>query len=380
MLVYLYFVISHIAVVIMNFLRIPLVFYILIIMSAYSIVAFSFDPVLQQKMYGGEGVDLYRHFESLDLIRIGNGENLYMEAPLSLLYLSVVANLFDNNHILPLVSTWIFYAMYFYLIISYCKCIKADDYVIKTVICIGISFLVFFGVMNNIRYPIAMGMFMLVFYQEFIKEKISKIWYVLPVLMHPGIAFLLLIRLLANIKFRYIFMLILPFSIFVILNIENILQTIISFLVFMPDLQNLIVKAMIKMYSYSSGDEYAVPLLFRVTSLYVFIIFLVLSALAYNYRCKLMKNEYFVRMIKIITIVVLTGEITNYMDGNFSDRIIGILPFFITMLSSDILVIMNKMDRMTIVTVKTFLYGSSLFYLSIWLFKVYLNWIYGGLE
>lgn len=379
MVIYFYFVISHIALWVAKWFKINMVIYMAIIMGAYSLVAFNFDPVLQQMNCGGEGVDLYRHFMSLDLIRFGNSDELYIEAPFSALYLYGIATLFDNNHMLPLISTWIFYIIYFYIVISYCKKIGAKYSIVKSVIFISICFMVFFGVMNNIRYPIAMTMFMFVLYNEMLTRQIGKLWYILPVLMHPGIIFLVIIRALAQNKMKYSITIGSIASLMILLDFDNIIQIMISFLSFVPDLQYLIIKTTIKMYSYSSGDEYAVPLLFRATSLYVFFVFVILLMLATNYQSELYKNKLFMRMAKITILVVIVGEVTNYMDGNFSDRIIGVLPFYVSMLCADILVKIQEQAKLTKTAVESFIYINSFAYLSIWLFKVYIDWIYGGL-
>ena len=379
MIVYFSFVFSHVCAFVSSLIRVPWIIQIAIIMSAYSLVAFCFDPVLQQMNYGGEGVDLYRHFTTLDLLRIGSAGDVYMEAPLSALYMCGIAYAFDNNHMLPLISVWMFYGLYFYYIYSYCQHLQTNEYVRNKITFLSVCFMVFFGVMNNIRYPLAVAMYALVLYKEMIKDEVSKLWYIIPVLMHPGMSFTVIIRLFAQCRLRYCIVMV----VFLVVCFGNaydaFVERIISACAATPDLQKMLFYAFFKLNSYSSGDGYVMPLLFRITSLYIFAFFIMLCMIAVNYKTRLMQNKVFARMVVITILLVVLGWVMDYMNGNFVDRIIGVFPFYITLLCTDVMAVIQEKTKITRLVVMSFIYIGALSYVSIWLFRVYFDWIYGGL-
>ena len=357
----------------------PMLVYISIVMIPFSIVSFLFDPVLQQTRYGGEGVDLYRLFECLDLIRCGVGTTLLDDAPLSLLYFQIIADMFENNHFLPLISTWIFYFISFYLLLTVCKRFNADDNTKKIVIFFYICNQVFFGVFNSIRYPIAMIVFFAIFLLEKFKGKKIKIFYIIPILIHPGIVMVIIIRLLGCLKCKYSFTLLLLLCGGFFLYLDDIIQLMINSLSFFPELQLLLLNISMKFYQYSSSEIYEVPLLMRLTSLYVFFQYICLLAIAYVYKSRLVGRKIFVRMSWLVIILVTVGEITNYMNGNFADRIIAMLPFWMSVLTVDIFTKIQKENYLTQVMIKLFVVGNAMAYLSIFLFRIYFNWLYNGI-
>ena len=99
-----FFIFNYVAFIFAAWTKIPVKLYMMWIVAVFSTIAFLYDPFIQARICGGEGVDLCRHFDSLDLIRMGFDEGVYIEAPLSALYFKIIAYLFEKNNFLPAIS------------------------------------------------------------------------------------------------------------------------------------------------------------------------------------------------------------------------------------------------------------------------------------
>ena len=379
MFIYCFFVISHIVLAIFNWIKINPIAYTLIIMIPYSLVAFAFDPV-QQARHGGGGVDLYRHFERIDLIRLGLGDDLYLEAPLSEGYMWLMAHLFSNNHFLPMISTWIFYGIAFIAILLTCQYLKAGSDEKRLAIWFFIAFYQYFMLVSNIRYPIAVALFVLIFYFDVIKnDRCAKFIYIIPLLLHPGVGLLLIIRILVAVRLKYSVFILSLLILLLLGNFEGIVQQLLGVLYFWPDLQVLALGILFKLFTYNTENVYDLPLIYRILSLYAMAIYILILFIAYNYKCILLKNVKIYRMVVFALICSFLGEITNYMNGNFTERVLAIMPFLMAFIVADIFNNLNSKSAALRKFMKMLVMVTSSIYLFIHLFKVYITWIYLGL-
>ena len=102
---------------------------------------------------------------------------------------------------------------------------------------------------------------------------------------------------------------------------------------------------LLKSVSYSTNDVYDVPLLFKVLNIYISCVLMV-SALfnMYYSRCNTI-FKYIQRMALVVVLLSFIGTITNFMDGNFADRLMSIVPFLIALLVSDTLIGMERKNK-----------------------------------
>lgn len=374
-----FFICNYVAFILATWTKIPVKLYMLWPIAIFSIVAFLYDPFMQARFYGGDGVDLCRHFDSLDSIRLGFDDGLYIEAPLSALYLRMVAYLFDDNSFLPLISTWIYYGLAFFICNKFFALLKLSAPLRRFAICMILMCGVFFGNMNNIRYPLATVIFFAGMYFDIIASKAKRnLLYICAFLMHPGTIILFLVRCIANVKLKYSIIIFAILSLFVANYYETLIITLISILTPFPDIQMTVSAVLLKSVSYSTNDVYDVPLLFKVLNIYISCVLMV-SALfnMYYSRCNTI-FKYIQRMALVVVLLSFIGTITNFMDGNFADRLMSIVPFLIALLVSDTLMGMERKNK-NYMYIKSIFFLLALPYIGVYLFKVYPNWIYLGL-
>lgn len=369
------FIFNYIGFVILSWSKIPIKIYLCWIIGIFSIIAFLFNPYLTPY----DGVDLVRHFDSLDYIRLNNSENLYIEAPLSALYINIIADTFENNHFLPLISVWIFYGISFLSLFKFLNHSNVDDTIKRFSISIFLCLFVFFGAMNNIRYPIATAMFMFVLFYDVVKRSSkAKFFYLIPVCMHPGIIFAVIIRVLAEIKIKYVLFALL----FLCLAVDNFFEYFIINLASLfsayPSIQAQLIGVAIKFIRYSQESVYKVPMIYRVLSVYEFFLFCMLFLLANNCKSYFNKKILF-RMSVLLIIIVSIGLITNFMEGNFTGRVASIMPFLSVLMVADILKYYKTKNKNEYITIKIAILIPSFLYLAVYLFKIYNNWLYIGL-
>ena len=381
MQLYFFFVLNYLLFILAAFTKIPIKIYIVWILSVFSIIAFCYDPILQAEHMGGEGVDLCRHFDSLDLVRVGDYDNLYPEAPLSALYIYIIATLFSSNHLLPVVSMMIFYIISLYTILKICNKFNANDEIKRYGILLFIILYNFFSSMNNIRYPIATALFFLiVFYEVIEKKKIIKFFYSIPILMHPGTILFLMTRIISCIRTRYAFLLFGTITVGFIYKFDFIIQALINASSPVPEIQALLIAISYKLISYSANEVYDVPLIYRVMNIYNVFVLGMMVLLSANYFGKTKRILLIRRMAIAIFACSLVGIITNFMDGNFTDRMIESSAFIIEPLYIALLVKMKeKNNHKSYIILKNGCILMGIFYLLPFLFKIYPNWIAQGL-
>lgn len=376
---YSFFILNYIAFVLAAWTKIPIKLYMMWIITIFSMIAFLYDPFIQARLAGSAGVDLCRHFDSLDSIRLGFDDGLYIEAPLSALYLRMVAYLFDDNSFLPLISTWIYYGLVFFTCNKFFHLLQLNTSLQRFAICMILMCGVFFGVMNNIRYPLAIAIFFLGLYYDVTKKYIfTVLLYCLAALMHPGSIMLLIVRCISMIRLKFSIVFFPVMTFFIFTYFESIIGVAVSLLSPFPEVQVLLLAISMKSVHYSVDSIYDVPLLYRVLTMYMscFLIFCYMVHKYYGQYRQEFRNIY--RMTIFVTLLSFLGSITNFMEGNFAGRLMSIAPFFIALLVSDTLLCLSRENK-NYMYVKILFFLLALPYICVYLFKVYPNWIYLGL-
>lgn len=377
---YSFFILNYVAFVLAAWTKIPIKLYMMWIITIFSIVAFLYDPFMQARMFGGDGVDLCRHFDSLDLIRSGiMGEYYHVEAPLSALYIRIIAYMFEDNNFLPLINTWIYYGVVFFTCNKFFNLLKLSAPIRRFAICMILMCDVFFAVINNIRYPLAVTIFFIGLYYDVTKKYVRTIFlYCLAVLMHPGITLLLIVRCISIMKLKVSIMFFPVMVFFIFAAFESTMSILISLLSPLPELQVLLLAISMKAVHYSVDGVYEVPLLYRVLIIYMSCFLIFCSVINKYYGQYRHEFKYVYRMIVWVILLSIIGNITNFMEGNFSGRLMNMAPFFIALLVSDTLLCLSKENK-NYIYVKLLFFLFSLPYICVYLFKIYPYWIYLGL-
>ena len=170
--------------------KIILIIYTLLL----TIIAYFYNPSVT--------ADLSRYFDSLEFYKKMNGITFlnYLKTsstPLAIIYLKIVANM-NNVHLLPAISTIIFYGIYFWIlyhiVLKYKNSFKS--------LAIGILLLMISGkymfLISGIRNGLAFILIIIGLYNEFIKNKslLSNLpLYIMSILIHPSSFIIILIRL-----------------------------------------------------------------------------------------------------------------------------------------------------------------------------------------
>lgn len=373
-----FFIFNYVAFILAAWTKIPVKIYMIWIIAVFSIVAFLYDPLLQARICGGEGVDLCRHFDSLDLIRLGVDKGIYMDAPLSVLYFRIIACIFEENNFLPLISVLIYYGGVFFTFNKFFKVLKLNGSIQRFVICMFLICGVFFGIMNNIRYPLAINMFFGGLYFDTVRRyRVSVFLYGLSALMHPGIIMLIIVRCISFIKLKYNIILFVILS-FTLGYLGSFFSMLISLLSPLPELQVLLSAISMKFINYSSNIVYDVPFAFRLLTIYALCLLIFGYILNKHYGKYHDDFRYIYRMSMLVILLSIWGILTNYMDGNFSSRIMGISPLLISLLVADTLANFSSGNK-NYVCVKLVVFVLSIPYALVYLLAIYPIWFYAGL-
>lgn len=373
-----FFMLNYIAFIFTAWSNINIKLYMLWIILVFSVTAFLYDPFMQVSFSGGEGVDLCRHFESLDLIRLGLDEGIYIEAPMSAVYLKVIAYLFDDNSFLPLISVLLNYGLVFFTFNKFFRLLKLNTSLQRCAICMILMCEVFFGIMNNIRYPFAITILFLGLYFDIVKNHMLSIFlYCLSVLMHPGVGMLLIVRCVSFIKLKYSIMCIAILTLVMSNYLETVLEVLISFFSPFPDFQVLLLAISLKGVTYSSGGIYTISLSFRLLTIYMSL-FLLFCYLVNRY-CGQYREEfkYVYRMSILIPLLSVVGIVTNFMGAHFSGRLMDISPFLIALLVVSALNDLSKNENY--IFFKLIFFIIPIPYICAYLFGIYPSWLYLGL-
>lgn len=371
-----FFVCNYLCFIAAGWSRIPIVVYIVWIEAVFAITAFLFSPLNTTT-----ATDLARIFYELDLYRAGLGDNLYIEAPLSSLYLHLVAYMFSNNHFLPVISVIVSYTLCFLTLLKILKYFSIDNKSVKRfAISILICGVAFFGIMNNIRYSMAMMFYWWIFYYDVIKHfKYAKLLYILAILLHPGTSMMVIVRVISAMKTKYMFMIMSMIGAFFYFLQDEFFSFLVDLFPVDSVLRDMALGISVKALSYSISVMYDIPWTMKLADAYLLFCLIICFILGKNYHILLLKNKIIENVITCMIILCLFGFTTNFMSGDFTGRIIVYSSVLNPLLMSDILTKCKNNCQQHYIYMKIFCLLLMLPYVSMYLFYFYDKWLYSGL-
>jgi hypothetical protein len=328
---YLLLVFGTICLLIIPFFKYNLKFYMFFVAAFFSFFGFLYDPIAQlDAVKIGSGVDLVRYFDELARFRFyGDSYNGYLSQPLSRYYLMFFSN-FDNDHLLPGVTTFLIYIINLTILYKIGKKNKFSDSIIAIGMITFIAFNDYFSTINTIRYPMAMTLFFLVLYWDlFCNIQFVKIFYIIPILFHPGITVLLLSRVISQGRLKYSIIFGIGFVAILISGFYEIFDYLINFTdslfgtsIFASGLQT-------KTLSYTDGVVYQVPMLTLMVASFITLIlpFFTFIVMRINEEW-VIKNRKFITMECFLVIMSIFFLVTNISTGNMTTRISTAVSFF----------------------------------------------------
>ena len=322
-MLYIGWVVSIIVLGICTMFKINPKHYILALVSCMAIFAYMFDPILAWEDTGGSGMDGVRYYDMVDTFRTwGWNDTTYVGVPLSraLLYFY---SLFPNNHFMQAINYVIYMSACLSIVYKIGKKIGADNSSIVTSMFFCFVFTEYLSIINAIRYPIAIGLVIIILYIDVIKSKWwGKFLYGIPVLMHPGSIMLIVIRFLAKWHVRYtcVFVSILLLVIDIIgIDLFDLMTRAVSFI--SPEAV-VIIGVANKVSSYSSHIVYDVGLAIRVK----FFIICIMMLLESVYVKKIMdRKNLLVEFVNMGALVPFIAMLLFFLidDSNAAVRLAG---------------------------------------------------------
>lgn len=186
--------------------------YFAIIILVLSVLSIFYNPIKGFLNYGIY-TDLYRIFNELDLFRlygwnldkINNGTmdltTNYGPIIIAKMYMFLCAKLTTNDHIISFINSIFVYGSMAIGLLLVGKKIKASDSVVVSSFVVFLIINDYSRVIANIRMPLAMAFFMLIWCKQ-IKNEDKKLWYyaayVLTCLIHSAMLIFLLSKLVVD--------------------------------------------------------------------------------------------------------------------------------------------------------------------------------------
>ena len=191
-------------------------------------VAF-FDPIAAD-MYSGNYVDTVRMFAEMDALRSQGWDvwTPYDNLLGSKIYLYFFAQL-NNNYIMPIVTCFVVYLILLYAVKRVGRDLESENKIILLALISLILLMSYFNVVTNIRYPLAVALFSLVFVFDVLEGKshlLCFLGYAIIANIHSGVLLLIGIRYIAHFKLK-ISLMILSFG---LLAIYTEMYTIINYM------------------------------------------------------------------------------------------------------------------------------------------------------
>ena len=314
------FILGIIIIGVMSVLPVDKKIYMLIIVTFLSYFAYIFSPPVT--------FDLYRHFDSLEKLRMyGEDSLVYVTAPLSRYFFWSISYLGDN-HMLPLVTCIMIYGISFYSLKIIC-----DYYDIsrlgKIIIFLYVAMFEYPMSFINIRFPISVSIFLLAFIIENLKQhkKIGLILYLVSLFFHPGIFLLLIIRFLAKFNYKKLSFVIMPFCFVMIIFQQEILSFLFSF--FLRYFGNAVfifgIQEMISGYTNEHAFKVAPVMLLPdvIRSLFLIVVLIMLPKIKVSTKkANDIINRFCLYALGFSYITLITG----FSNGNFFARIAYVFP------------------------------------------------------
>lgn len=262
-----------------------------------------FDPI-DTYLTTGFYVDTVRIFNEIDVFR-NNGwyaTDVYDNFIFSKLYIYSFSFLDkDFDYLLPFINSFIVYFIALYMTYAISKRFKLSNKTINfSLLYIALMFS-YFNITTNIRYPLAMSIAFILLFVDIVNAKhrlLCFIGYLLLLMLHPGVIFVIILRIMVYIP--------LSCNLFLILLVTFLgSDTILSIMAALPF--DVIVGLLGKFSDYNSPDGlWNVTIYSLITYLIFNLSFILLNILLYLY----LKNNIYTKyksLIKFITILSFMG-------------------------------------------------------------------------
>lgn len=197
---YIFIFICFMILSILPFFKIPARVYFILFVALLSFLAYIFDPITFYNLHGEAGkLDAARIFEEMDLfytygIDDPQLEWLYSTAPLSKCYIWLASYL-PNHHFLPLINNMLIFGITGWIIYDFCQKHRYPNNIVIFGFFLACASAYHLNAFNNMRYMLAGVLFTLIWYLDIMRQhKWIRYFYLIPILLHPGVILLLILR------------------------------------------------------------------------------------------------------------------------------------------------------------------------------------------
>ncbi len=335
-MIYLLWITSIVSLSICTLFNVKPTVYLLAVIVIMSIFAYLFDPILAWEQSGGSGMDGVRYYGIVDSFRTwGWNDEFFIGVPGSSVLLYFYS-LFPNNHFMQLINFVIYMLIVMGTVYEIGKELSLANRNIVTGLFFAFLFTGFVSVINSIRYPMAVALFIFVLYLDVFRNHLwAKILYIVPVLTHPGSAMFVLIRFWARGNIAYSILLLMMLAIIFTISGYGIADILLSFSSFLsPDAVVLIGMAD-KASSYTSEAVYDIGLILRICIVLVSLLMLLISIhiIRIKYEIENKSLRLICNMGVIIPVFGMAALFT-IEDSNISSRLVlsGFFAFYFSVI------------------------------------------------
>lgn len=163
---------------------------LIITLFSFSVIAFNYSPSVY--------TDLYRHYKLLDLMRLKNDSFYYSHELITSLLFTLVAKT-DYNNFLPLITTTIRYALFFFLLYIYIVKFNISSFNVKLFLFFYFAFFPLIESISGVRYYFAISILgCAIIYNYYFGKKIESVLLLISsVLIHTSSSIFIFLRVLA---------------------------------------------------------------------------------------------------------------------------------------------------------------------------------------
>lgn len=267
-------------------------------------------------------MDLYRHYETLDLFRQGGWTSVinhryFTSLPIFSIYFYIVSRL-SNNGFLPMITIFIEYILVFFMIL---KCSKKFDTTKTSILYASIFFIStfnYFGAVSGIRNMLAFSIFAYFLYIDLVENKKKLICfsiYIILCMFHTSVIILLVFRIVLFVRNK-IFITIIGVGLFMSsLYMPIVLKVLNKFQNF--EIMKLF-SLQIESYMYQSYKE---PISHIHSTIILSFIILIFICFATKTRNKYKELE----KINIFTSLIICLTVGSYNNFNMYSRFVSFL-------------------------------------------------------
>lgn len=348
---YTFFVLGLLFLAMLSFIRIDTKVYCAMIIIYSAIFLYNFDPYLPLQANPIYSVDSIRYFATIDNFRVlGDSYDKYAGSPLSRLYLYGFSQLFSDNNLIYPITIFIYYGVSFYILYKFAKKNSFSIYATNVTM---ILFFVTSDVMKTIegiRYPIAVSLFMLVFYYDVIVSKrYIAILYIIPFLMHTGTIMLIVLRVMSSLEMKKscgLILLLVPFLGIYGNQIITYIVQLISILPIDGDVLYTLMELQLKINNYGgtiAKDSDFGLLGYVMIYVKILFIFCMVVYVCHKYKTHLFRNDIMLNFSILGTFIVLLLVIFNISYRlTIPLRLFAFFPYFISFM---IMFLVNKKSQ-----------------------------------